>query len=43
MIFLDALLEVQNTAMRPLIENMKPEVIIHHDDWGNKTQPVCKP
>ncbi len=33
---LDALLEVRMTYVRLLIDNMKPEVIIHHDDWGTK-------
>ncbi|MCR1841142.1 uroporphyrinogen decarboxylase family protein [Murimonas intestini] len=32
---LDALLEVRMTYVRLLIDNMHPEVIIHHDDWGN--------
>lgn len=33
---LDALLEVRMTYVKLLIEHMKPEVIIHHDDWGSK-------
>ena len=33
---LDALLEVRMTHARLLIENLRPEVVIHHDDWGNK-------
>lgn len=33
---LDELLEVRMTYVRLLIDNMKPEVIIHHDDFGSK-------
>lgn len=34
---LDALLEVRMTYTKLLIEHVKPDVIISHDDWGSKT------
>lgn len=39
---LDALLEVRMTYIRLLIDNMHPDVIIHHDDWGSKTSLFLK-
>lgn len=33
---LDALTEARLQYLTLLIDNMKPDVIIHHDDWGNK-------
>lgn len=40
---LDALLEVRMGYAKLLIENMQPEVIIHHDDWGNKNSLFMQP
>lgn len=33
---LDALLDIRMTYARKLIDELHPDAIIHHDDWGNK-------
>lgn len=33
---LEALLEVRLAYVKQVVENVRPDVIIHHDDWGSK-------
>lgn len=40
---LDALLDVRMAYAKLIIDNMQPEVIVHHDDWGNKTSLFMQP
>lgn len=40
---LDYILEYKLTYCRLLIENLKPDVILSHDDWGTKTSLFMSP
>lgn len=41
--FLDYLLEYKMTYARLLVENLHPDILLHHDDWGSKTSLFMSP
>lgn len=41
--FLDYILEYRMTYARLLIENLHPDIVLHHDDWGSKTSLFMSP
>lgn len=41
--FLDYLLEYKMTYARILVENLHPDILLHHDDWGSKTSLFMSP
>ena len=41
--FLDYLLEYKMTYARLLVENLHPDILLHHDDWCSKTSLFMSP
>lgn len=41
--FLDYLLEYRMTYAKLLVENLHPDILLHHDDWGSKTSLFMSP